>query len=444
LSEVHQTEHIHPQSNFFLDCERHLAETSPMRFQDQHVTNFLSTLSYLPDEKQTPASIRNRRSLLSLASQLKDIFHLPTRHPSKASFFGAIIEPETFGFFGFSETPVGIGGRGFTVQHAFESCIGEAAEYLSFLERPNDPLVTLRHGDDGLLPHEREWVQAAMGLGKREVPGMNSRIEASSLTNGRNAWFPSGLVLRQPGNGRWTPRPAESNGVGAGPDYNHAVFSGMTEVIERDAFALWWFGQKPAYTLNPEVENNSELKEIVLDCHGASDRQTWFLDISTEIAVPVVAALSSMPDGSAVVAGFAADPDPLTAAKKAFLEMCQMEIAQEISVIRHEYFGEKRLNAQDHIWLNRHKNLSVKKYPWLKARKSTTRPLASTCSDPHNAVIEILNQSGFTPFVIDLSRPDINIPVVRILVPELQSAKADWLSSRSKVLPVKTVLIVTA
>ncbi len=416
-----------------------MAETSSVRFQDRHVTNFLSTLSYLPDEKQTPASIANRRSLLSLASQLKDIFHLPTRHSSKASFFGAIIEPETFGFFGISETPVGVGGRGFTVQQAFESCVGEAAEYLSFLERSNDPLITLRNSDDGMLPHERDWVQAALGLDKCDVSTMNRRIEASSLVNNRTIWLPGELILRQPGKGRWTTsRPAESNGVGAGKDYYHAVFSGVTEVIERDAFALWWVGQKPAYTLNPEVENDREFKQLIQDCHGASDRQVWFLDISTEIDVPVVAALSSMPDGSAVVAGFAADPDPFIAAKKAFLEMCQMEIAQEISVIRHEYFGEERLTAQDHIWLERHKSLSVKKYPRLTQKKPATRPLLATSSDPHNTVIEMLNQSGFTPFVVDLSRADINIPVVRIVVPGLQSAKVDWVSPRLKKIAGKT------
>ena len=430
---------MHPQSNFFLDCESYLAKTSSVRFQDRHVTIFLSTLNYLPVEKQTPASIANRRSLLSLASQLQDIFHLPTRHPSKASFFGAIIEPETFGVLGFSETPVGVSGRGFTVQQAFESCIGEAAEYLSFLERSNDPLITLRNSDDGMLPHERDWAQAALGSGDYDASTMNRRIEASSLINNRTVWFPSELILRQPGKGRWTTsRPAESNGVGAGRDYHHAIFSGMTEVIERDAFALWWFGEKPAYSLNPEVENDSEFKDIILNCHGASDRQVWFLDISTEIDVPVVAALSSMPDGSAVVAGFAADPDPFIAAKKAFLEMCQMEVAQEISVIRQEYCDEERLTTQDHIWLERHKNLSVKKYPQLTKKIPATRPLSTASSDPHNLVIEMLDQSGFTPFVVDLSRADINIPVVRILVPGLQSAKADWVSPRLKKVARKT------
>jgi len=438
LSEAHQTEYVPVQSNFFLDCERHLAHSAQTRLQDQQVTNFLSTLNYLPEENQSPASIQNRCALLGLASQLKDIFHLPTRYPSKASFFGAIIEPETFGFFGFGKTSVGVGGRGFTVQQAFESCVGEAAEYLSFLQRPNDPLVILRNGDDGLQPQERDWVQAVLGPGQPDAPGMDAQIQASSLIDGRTVWFPGGLVLRQPGNARWAQRSAESNGVGAGRDYNHAVFSGMTEVIERDAFALWWFGEKPAYALNPEIENNSEFKELILDCRGASNRQIWFLDISTEIAIPVVAAFSSMPDGSAVVAGFAADPDPLIAAKKAFLEVCQMEIAQEISIAKHEYYGEKRLSAQDRIWLNRHKNLSVGKYPLLTECKPATRPLSPTWSDTHNMVIEMLDQSGFTPFVINLSRPDINIPVVRVLVPGLQSAKADWISPRLKSFASKT------
>ena len=438
MSEAHQTQDMPAQSNFFLDCERHLAQETQTRFRDQHVTNFLNTLNYLPEEKQSPASIHNRAALLSLASRLKDIFHLPTRHPSKAYFFGAIIEPETFGFFGFGKHPVGVGGRGQTIQQAFEGCVGEAAEYLSFLERPNDPLITLKNSDDGLLPLERDWMRAALGLGKQDAPCLSSRIQASSLVNERSVWFPSGLVLRQPGNGHWAPRPAESNGVGAGRDYNHAVFSGITEVIERDAFALWWFGEKPAYTLDPDVENNSEFKDFIQDCRGASDRHIWFLDISTEIAVPVVAALSSKPDGSAVVAGFAADPDPLIAAKKAFLELCQMEIAQEISVIKHGYYGVKRLSEQDHIWLNRHKNLSVKKFPLLKKRKPVTRSHLASWSDPHSMVIEMLDQSGFTPFVINLSRADINIPVVRVLVPGLQSAKADWISPRLKDLANKT------
>ncbi len=415
-----------------------MAETSQMRFQDQQVTNFLSTLDYLSDKKQSAASFQNRSALLSLASQLKDIFLLPSRHPSKASFFGAILEPETFGFSGINDTPVSVSGRGHTIQQAFESCIGEAAEYLSFLKRANDPLITLKNSDDGLQPDERVWVQAALGLGRHDDFGASDRIQAGSLIDERTVWFPSELVLMQPDKGRWTPRPAESNGVGAGRDYNHAVYSGMTEVIERDAFALWWFGEKPAYSLNPEVENNSKFKEFIRDCRSTSDRQIWFLDISSEISVPVVAAFSSRPDGSVVVAGFAADPDPMIAAQKAFLEMCQMEIAQEISIAKLEYYGEKHLSAQDRTWLNRHKNLSVKKYPLLIERKSAIRPLLAPSADPHNRVIEMLDQSGFTPFVVDLSRADLNIPVVRVLVPGLQSAKADWITPRLKKIARKT------
>jgi len=61
-----------------------------------------------------------------------------------------------------------------------------------------------------------------------------------------------------------------------------------------------------------------------------STRRTWLLDITTDIAVPCVAAVSCRADGFGVAFGLAARPTLAAAARSAILEMCQIELAYAV------------------------------------------------------------------------------------------------------------------
>ena len=376
------------------------------------------------------AQLQNRHALMRLAGNFDDVFSMPLPHAPGASFFGALAAPRAFGILGHGANASGVGGRGETLREAFESCVGEAAEYLSFIEWDEDDRITGLAADHGLTSDELTWALAGIGLEPEQRMSSQDWIAASALGDERQVFFPSELVLRRPVPRRTGTRAAESNGVGAGPTYEDAIRSGLLEAIERDAVGLWWFGGAPARSLSPSIENSSQFRELLHTVRGDSDRRVWFLDLTNDLAVPVIAALSSEADGAAVVAGFSAHPDPQTAVRSALLELCQMELAQQISLYKWREMPEDKLQDMDRVWIERFRSLSVSNFPKLDRSLDANEPRSGLPGVSEHDITAHLEGMGFASYVVNLTRPSINIPVARVLVPGLQSAKPDWLSSR--------------
>jgi ribosomal protein S12 methylthiotransferase accessory factor len=370
----------------------------------------------------------NRLALLALAARFDRAFALPMRHAPGAFFFGAMASPERFAI---ADHPAaGVGGRGLTFRRAFESCIGEAAEYLSFIARGNEP-ATANDGRGDLDASQLAWVAAGLGLEDERQLGDADWMVAQSIADRRSVRFPAELVLRRPASRRKARRETESAGVGAGPTREAATLSGLLEVIERDAIALWWHGGVPARTVGAELIDNPEFESFMSGLRGDSSRIWWLLDITTDLGVPAYAALSAEWDGRAVVAGFSAGLDAGAATRDAILEMCQMELAQEMALAKHARNGEDALSSQDRLWIARARDLSLVAAPQLLAQ-APARPVNGLpiAGDPLTAIVERLRARALDAYVVDLTREDLAIPVVRVIVPGLQSTRPDWVTPR--------------
>lgn len=377
---------------------------------------------------EDPGTQANRLALLALAARLDRTFRLPMRHAPGAFFFGAMASPERFAIPG--QPATGVGGRGLTLRRAFESCIGEAAEYLSFIARGDEPTVN-GDGRGGLDANELAWVAGALGIDGERRLGELDWIATRSLADGRGVMFPAELVLRRPAAKRKTVRAAESAGVGAGPTRETAILSGLLEVIERDAVALWWYGGTAARSVGPDLAEDPEFDRFITALRGDSDRIWWLLDITSDIGVPTFAALSAEWDGRAVVAGSSAGLDARAAARSAVLEMCQMELAQELALDKLARDGEAALGPRDRLWIARARGLTLDSSPQLLARApARAGELLPNSGNLIAAVIERLRGRGLEAYAVDLTRPDLAIPVVRVIVPGLQSAKPEWITPR--------------
>lgn len=398
--------------------------------------DLLLTLGYCqPTGRDPPHDIEpadhhgrdNCLSLLALAARLDRTFRLPMRHAPGACFIGAMVSPERLAIAGHPAT--GVGGRGLDIRQAFESCVGEAAEYLSFIARGDE--ATGGRENDGLARDELDWAVAGLGLESERRLADLDWLAARCLGEDRRVRFPAELVLRRPAGLRKAPREAESTGVGAGSTRDAATLSGLLEVIERDAIGLWWHGGAPARPAGTDLTDDPEFGRFMAGLRGDSDRVWRLLDITTDLGVPTFAALSAERDGRVVVAGFSTRLDAREAARGAILEMCQMELAQDLALAKLARQGEETLGRQDRLWIARARDLSLETTPQLQAEN-----LPRTCirfppdGHPLAALVERLRDRSFHAYSVDLTRPDPGIPVVRVIVPGLQSAKPDWITPR--------------
>lgn len=403
---------------------------------DSESSRLLIDLGYLRQDQSggyrltcdEPARHGNRLALLKLASRLDRAFQLPLPYAPNAFFFGGVVAPSSFDIA--EHTSTGVGGRGASLGQAFESCVGEAAEYLSFIEREEDPLLQTADQSVHVSDGAREWITAGLGWSCDADLSDCSWIEAHSLNDDHLTGFPSELVLRSTPKKQKSKRLTESTGIAAGPTYEAATISALLEVVERDAVALWWYAGAPACRLNPSLELFEFAQSLLCEFRPNSPRASWLLDLTSDLQIPVFAAISAEADGSAVVAGFSAHTHPESAIKGAVLELCQMELAQQISLQRYAHLGPEHLGETDRHWLDLYQRLALQNYPQLLPDElSQHRPLSTTDGSLAHLVSR-LTRGGYEAYKIDLTRTDISIPVARVIVPGLQSAKPDWISQR--------------
>ena len=149
-------------------------------------------------------------------------------------------------------------------------------------------------------------------------------IEAEEAGTGRSLYILADAVLiglRKPGDAAAV-AVADSNGCACGPIPETAKLAGLLELIERDAAARWWYGKRKRPPLDMAVlDAHPELRAFLTK----RSRICRLFEITTDLAVPVVAAASFEPDGTVVALGFAAKVDLAMAASAATVEMLAIE-----------------------------------------------------------------------------------------------------------------------
>ena len=166
---------------------------------------------------------------------------------------------------------------------------------------------------------------------------------------------------------------------------------------------------------------------------GVSARRSWLLDITTDIGVPCVAAVSCMIDGFGFAFGLAARPTLAAAARAAILEMCQGELAHAVVEAKLRERGEAALNARDRIHRQSATMLNADRCLLLQPGPERPRHLAIGAADPRavlRLIVGRLEQFGIEAFGLDLTRPHIGVPVARVIVPGLQPLPSEIITPR--------------
>jgi len=211
----------------------------------------------------------------------------------------------------------------------------------------------------------------------------------------------------------------DSNGCAAGRTLKDAIVRGFCELVERDAVALWWYNRVPRPALDV-LEAGGELARGLSLRLTEAGRTLHLLDLTTDLGLPVVSAISARRDGTAVAFGFGAGLQLARSARRALLEMQQV-----LGVVESPERGE---------WMNRWiQAASVDRDAWLSpdpqaiplARDIASDGAADGAADGDSGLsrcVEIVRRSGLEMLVANLTRPGVDVPVVRVMVPGLRPA----------------------
>jgi ribosomal protein S12 methylthiotransferase accessory factor len=331
--------------------------------------------------------------------------------------------------------PFSLAGSAESVEDALAACIGEAVERLSQIERPAD--VYLECSIDDLDPPVSPVVASQIEelVAKSQCPrGIEiAWVRGRSLSTGRAVSLPADWCLRRDGVRQLAiPGAAMSTGCAAGPSFDAAASRALLELVERDAASLWWIGGQRPRPLALDDQAMTEGARLLSSLRQDSRRRaSWLLDITSDLEIPCVTAVSVDDDGRGFACGLAARLTLKEAVRAAILEMCQMELAFPISLSKKMANGEAALNDTDRRHLARATAIDAGTCDLLHPLGTPRRlPQPAAGSDDLAVLRGVFAQHGIEAVLVDLRRPELNISVVQAIAPGLQLMPCEMTSKR--------------
>ncbi|MEI6559654.1 MAG: TOMM precursor leader peptide-binding protein [Rhodospirillaceae bacterium] len=230
-----------------------------------------------------------------------------------------------------------------------------------------------------------------------------------------------------------------SNGNASGNTLEEAVLQGFCELVERDATALWWYNclKRPGVDIGAFGE--PWLSDLAAH-YKTLGRQVWALDITSDLGIPVFAAFSCLRTGSEerLLFGLGCHLDARIALQRAFAEMNQM-----LGMAQGD--GETgKLTVEDDetvFWL---KTATRANQPYVvpdeavALRRRADYPVTHS-GDLLRDILECrrrVEARGLEVMVLDQTRPDVGMPVVKVVVPGLRHFWARFAPGRLYDVPV--------
>jgi len=235
---------------------------------------------------------------------------------------------------------------------------------------------------------------------------------------------------------------ADSNGNAAGNTLEEAILQGFLELVERDSVALWWYSRvrRPGVDLDGFAEPYYDRLRGELRARG---RALWALDLTSDLGVPVFAALTRDVIGpeERIVLGFGAHLDASVALLRAVTEMNQM-LAHMPAPGTIEVGKPDRVTDPETLeWL---RTANLANQPYLlpdespsRAASSYPRSWADDVADDVRTCRTIVEGRGMEMLVLDQTREEIGLPVVKVIVPGLRHFWARFAPGRLYDVPAR-------
>jgi oxazoline/thiazoline synthase len=345
-------------------------------------------------------------------------------------------------------------GKGSTADQGEASALMEAIERYSGSFQGDEIRMTRRLTDfpegDAIHPNDVMLFSDAQ-YGRDPIPSTSPNLPAATLIpldrSAEIEWSPawslrdeqfrylptSLLYFFYKGLGWLQSPPADSNGCAAGNTMEEAIVQGFLELVERDSYAIWWYNRLQ----RPEVDLSQFDDPYVRDLQiqlAETGRRLWVLDVTNDIGIPSFVAVSHWVNGSQeqIEFGSGAHFDTRIAMLRAMTELNQF---MSIGLVGCRSAGK--------LWSETGPNeLRLRDQPYLVPSGIVQPEFGSNFShlDSREQVMTCMHLAervGLDFLVLEQTRPDVEVPVVRVIVPGLRHFYRRFSPGRLYEVPVK-------
>jgi oxazoline/thiazoline synthase len=342
-------------------------------------------------------------------------------------------------------------GKGSTAEQAEASALMEAIERYSGIFQGDEIRVTRRFTDfpegEAVLSNDVQLFSEAQFRDRRlpQPDGSHpvpdpidpaAKIEWSpvwSLRDKRFKYFPTGLLYFF-----YRDFHTDSNGCAAGNTREEAIVQGFLELVERDAYAIWWYNRLRRTEVDLGEFDDSYIRDLRAQFTDAG-RKVWVLDITSDLGVPTyVAIMHWTRDGQENIEfGSGAHFDRRIAMLRALTELSQF---LAIGLMGGGSGDKSSLDGVTPLRLENYPFLIPTSDPVVRPQLGMEVPL-DRVHEQVEACVEVARRAGYDFLVLDQTRPDVEVPVVRVIVPGLRHFYRRFGPGRLYDVPVKLGLL---
>jgi putative methanogenesis marker protein 1 len=308
-------------------------------------------------------------------------------------------------------------GKGATPVEAKVSAMMEGIERFS-AEPSEREMVT---GSFGSLPPGMTAVDPTdLVLPEGADPGTQVPwVEGYDIANGKEIWVPVNAVFHPLPRFTLPLFRTNTNGLASGNTPEEAIFHALMELIERDA---WSLAEATRRTGTKLFNIRDGLPGDLLSRFSNAGVEVIVKNITSDIGIPTIAAVSDdvrLKDPTLLTIGMGTHTNAEIALLRALTEVAQSRLTQihgaredtDVADFRRKigYERTKRLNRY-----------------WFEAENEEDFSAVHSCdSDDFQkdiaTVVKSLRHAGLNRvIVVDLTRPNLGVPVVRVIVPGLE------------------------
>jgi oxazoline/thiazoline synthase len=342
-------------------------------------------------------------------------------------------------------------GKGSTAEQGEASALMEAIERYSGIFQGDEIRVTRRFTEfppgEAILPNDvtlfsdtqyRQQHEPASASHDSQPPprfDSSAKVEWSpawSLRDQRFKYLPTSLLYffyRGPGAFN-----TDSNGCAAGNTIEEAIVQGFLELVERDAYAIWWYNRLQRAEVDIGQLDDSYVRDLQAQL-AESGRRLWVLDVTSDLAIPTFVAITHWThDGKENIEfGSGAHFDARIALLRAVTELNQF---LSIGLMGGGTGEKSSLDGSTPLRLQEHPFLTPSGKQMVRPGFSSKFGRLEAC-DQVTACVGVAKQAGLDFLVLNQTRADIEVPVVRVIVPGLRHFYRRFAPGRLYDVPVK-------
>lgn len=319
------------------------------------------------------------------------------------------------------------GGKGITKDHAKASAMMEGFERYS-AEKHNLDKTIIATTDE--IAEKGEYIELKslnlpQKFEKKDLSSMKLEWSIShDLISGNDYYIPSNAVFHpyNPENKAESLFKSNTNGLASGNVLQEAILHGIFEVIERDAWSIFELTHKNYSQINLDSIKSDLINETI-DKFESNGIKIKLMDFTADVKIPTIAASADdtvTKDAGLLTLGMGTHLDPEVAILRALTEVAQSRATQingaREDTVRADFAREAGYERMKRI----NKHYFQQEETQVNLDDIENKATTSITEDIEIVKNELADNDISKVLYVDLTRPELDVSVVRVIIPEME------------------------